>query len=426
MRILMLAHFAGSPRHGMVYGHYYLAREWVRLGHEVTIVAAAFAHTRHRQPDCARLTCEEWIDGIRYRWLRVPPYTPQDRLGRVLNILSFTMRVAVLRTEPVDVVILSCHFPLPIFAALRIARRDQAALVFEVRDLWPLTLIELGGASRRNPLIQLMQWAEDTAYRRADLVVSVLPNAKDYMTEHGLDPTKFLFVPNGVDLASQSDRRPLPEAHRDILDQLRRTGRFLVGYSGRIGLANALHSLIDAAALDPEVQVVVLGAGSHAASLARQAQALGIQERVTFLPPVDRSQVNDFLSRMDVLYVGLQRQPLFRFGVSPTKLHEYMLAAKPVLYAIDAPGDIVAESGAGVSCRAEDPAAIAAAIQRLRELPNAELARMGQRGQAWVQAHRDYRVLARRFLDRVAAQPPSEGRGQQVESGRQHRHLEAQ
>lgn len=418
MRILMLAHFAGSPRHGMVYGHYHLAREWVRSGHDVTIVAAAFAHTRHRQPDCARRTCEEWIDGIRYRWLRVPRYAPQDRLGRVLNILSFTLRVAFLRTEPVDAVILSSHFPLPIFAALRLARRDRAMLVFEVRDLWPLTLIELGGASRRNPLIQLMQWAEDTAYRRSDLVVSVLPNAKDYMTEHGLEPAKFLFVPNGVDLTAQHEARSLPAHHRSILDQLQRSRRFLVGYSGRIGLANALHSLIDAAASDPAVQVVLLGEGSHATSLLRQAQALGIAERVTLLPPVDRSQVNDFLSRMDALYIGLQRQPLFRFGVSPTKLHEYMLAAKPVLYAIDAPGDIIAESGAGVSCRAEDPAAIAAAIGRLRKLPKPELAKMGQRGRQWVHANRDYRVLAHRFMDSLLAYSPAQGHRQHAESDR--------
>ena len=154
----------------------------------------------------------------------------------------------------------------------------------------------------------------------------------------------------------------------------------MVGYAGRVGLANALHTLIDGASLEPAVQVVILGDGSHVPTLKAQAQRLGIAERVTFLPSVDKAQVNDFLGRMDAVYIGLQHQPLFRFGVSPTKLNDYMLAAKPIISAIDAPGDVVAESGAGISCAAEDPAAIAAAIGKLRALSGAELGLLGQRG----------------------------------------------
>lgn len=405
MRILMLAHFAGSPRHGMVYGHYYLAREWVRLGHEVTIVAAAFAHTRHRQPECPGLSREEWIDGIRYLWLRVPRYAPEGRLGRVLNILAFTARVALLRSAPVDAVILSSHHPLPIFAAARLARRWGAALVFEVRDLWPLTLIELGGASPGNPFIRLLQWAEDTAYRRADLVVSVLSDAQGYMTAHGMAPDKFRFIPNGVDVDAQATATPLPAGHAALLDRLRGEGAFLVGYAGRVGLANALHSLVEALGRipEPQVQVVILGGGAYRDQLRVLAREAGVGARLHLLDPVDKGQVADFLARMDALYLGLQGQPLFRFGVSPTKLNDYLLAARPVVYAIDAPPDVIGESGAGFRVPAEDAAAIAAAIRDLHRAPAAERAAMGQRGRAWVLAQRDYRVLAGRFLSAIEA-----------------------
>jgi glycosyltransferase involved in cell wall biosynthesis len=410
MRILMLAHFAGSPGHGMVYGHYYLAREWVRLGHEVEIVSASFAHTRHRQPDCPGLSREERIDGIRYLWLKVPGYRPGGRIGRVANLLAFTARLALLPARPADLVILSCHHPLPIGPALRLARQAGAPLVFEVRDLWPLTLIELGGASPANPLIRLMQRAEDRAYRESDLTVSVLPEALGHMVEHGLDPGRFLYCPNGVDLSDESPGLGLPQGHRETLDRLKASGRFLVGYAGRIGLANALHSLIDAAAADPEVQAVFLGDGSHRAALEARAQRLGIAERATFLPAVDKDRVGDFLRRMDALYIGLQHQPLFRFGVSPTKLNDYLLVGKPVICAIDAPGTAVAESGAGICCGAEDPGAIASAIGQLRALPESELAAMGRRGQDWIRAHRDYRVLASRFLDGALAARRQGGR----------------
>jgi len=121
---------------------------------------------------------------------------------------------------------------------------------------------------------------------------------------------------------------------------------------------------------------------------------------------VDKAQVTSFLARMDALYLGLQGKPLFRFGVSPTKLNDYLIAARPILYAIDAPPDVVGEAGAGVSARAEDPQSIAEAIDTLQGFPSAERDAMGRRGRDWVMANRDYRVLAARFIDAIAEVRP--------------------
>ena len=88
MRLLLVNHYAGSPRHGMEFRPYYLAREWVRAGHEVTIVAASHSHVRAVQPEMDGQPREELIDGIRYRWLPVPTYHGNG-VGRLRNILSF-------------------------------------------------------------------------------------------------------------------------------------------------------------------------------------------------------------------------------------------------------------------------------------------------------------------------------------------------
>lgn len=145
LHIVLIAHFAGSPQHGMVYGHYYLSREWVQAGHRVTIVAAAYAHTRFKQPQARYHLVEEYIDGIRYLWVPTFRYSPGSKFGRVLNILSFVFRCSVVRLpiRNADVVICSSHYPFAIHPAYRMARRLNAKLVFEVRDLWPLTLVEL-------------------------------------------------------------------------------------------------------------------------------------------------------------------------------------------------------------------------------------------------------------------------------------------
>ncbi len=401
MNIVMVAHFAGTPAYGMVYGHYYLAREWVRKGHAVTILAASHAHTRFRQPAQA----EETIDGIHYRWLKCPRYTPASSAGRVANILAFTMQAwrNVAAFKQVDLVSCSSHHPLAIFPARKLAQKHHARLVFEVRDLWPLTLIELGGASRRNPLIAAMQYAENYAYKVADKVVSVLPYAADYMVKHGMSPDKFLYVPNGV--AIEGDQHdPLPQAHRSKLQALKKDGKFLVGYAGRVTLANALAPAVLAFAKvsTPHAHLVILGDGALRGELRGLASRIGVQDRVTFLDPVPKQQVAEFLFNIDASYLGLHQTPsLYRFGVSLTKLHDYLLAAKPVVCAVDTRVDAIEESGAGIVCKASSPEEIAGAIDRLARLSEKERMELGKKGREWVLRNRDYKVLAQRFLEGV-------------------------
>jgi glycosyltransferase involved in cell wall biosynthesis len=403
LKIVLFAHFAGAPQYGMVFGHYYLAREWVRAGHSVTIIAASYAHTRFQQPK----SVEEMIDGIRYCFVRTPSYNSEGRFGRVANILTFAARTWLKSRMAADIVICSSHHPFAIYAARACAKRTGARLVFEVRDLWPLTLVELGGVRPQNPFIRAMQWAENYAYLKTDIVVSVLPGAKGYMMDHGMAAEKFIFIPNGVDIETLEPSQPLRSQDAARLDDARAGGFFLVGYAGRIGLANALHTLIDAVALtgDPSVMAVILGHGSHRPQLESQAERLGIASQIAFLDPVPKAQVGDFLARIDAAYLGLQARPIFRFGVSPTKLNDYMLAAKPVIYAVEGPGDVVAESGAGVSCGAEDPAAVADAIKSLKMKRPEELVAIGQKGLKWVRENRAYKVLALRFLEAVKAAP---------------------
>ena len=248
-----------------------------------------------------------------------------------------------------------------------------------------------------------MQWSENFAYLHADKVVSVLEGSYTYMVQHGMKPEKFLFVPNGVDLSDCLLFERLPQSHIDLIETYRKQNCFIVGYAGRVGLSNALHSLIGAVARcnNPKIVAVILGDGSHVENLKKLSEQLKIKERVLFLKSVRKSQVKDFLSRIDAAYIGLQNQPLFRFGVSPTKLNDYMLASKPIIYGIESPGDIVAKTMCGISCRAENEADISYAIERLRLLDPQAMRDMGERGRKWIFDNRDYRILADLFLKKV-------------------------
>jgi len=406
MNIVFFAHFAGSPYHGMVFGHYCLAREWVRMGHNVTIIAASFAHTRYKQPEISKreITTED-IDGIRYIWIPCPAYQGDSTYGRGINILSFVLKTWTHRLpiEEADIIIASSHYPLAIFPAHKMAKANQAKLIFEVRDLWPLTLIELGGINKNHPFIMAMQWAEDFAYRHADYVVSVLDNAKEYMVQHGMKSNKFLHIPNGADLSVELHQKKLPEALVKTIEKAKQKGGFLIGYAGRMGDAHLLDQLIYAVKNTERKDLFVffLGDGYSREKLQKKCRDHDLTNSIFFLGSVNKYQVKDFLQKMDALYLGLQSKPIFRYGISPTKLNDYLLAAKPVICAVDADVEAIKQSGAGIMCRSCESAEIMGAIETLRSMPSQTRKKMGEKGREWVQRHLDYRILAKHFLEGI-------------------------
>ena len=405
MNLLLVNHYAGSPRHGMEFRPYYLAREWVRAGHRVQIVAASYSHVRARQPEVGTAPLIEPIDGIDYRWLPAPRYAGNG-IGRVRNIWAFLSRLwrdtpALVDQFTPDVVIASSTYPMDIWVARRIARRARAKLVYEVHDLWPASPIELSGMSPRHPFILLCQKAENDAYRDADVVVSMLPKVAAHMRDHGLDLRKLHIVPNGIALDEwQGEGAPLAAELVVRLDALRAAGRVIVGYAGSHGLPNALDVLLDAAALlrDEAFAFVLVGDGHEKARLAQRVHDEGLSH-VLLCAPVPKAQIPALLAQFDIAYIGWQRVPIYRFGIAPNKLMDYMMASRPVLHSVEAGNDPVAEAGCGLTVAPESAAAVAAGLRALAALPPDERAAMGARGRAFVQAQHSYDVLARRFIE---------------------------
>lgn len=391
----------------MEYRPFFLAREWVRMGHEVTIVAASFSHVRTKEVSVKGSFSEEHIEGVRYIWLKTPSYNGNS-IGRIYNMLSFVSRLFAKgglfsKNGKLDLVIASSTYPLDIIPAFKIARTNNARLVFEVHDLWPLSPMLLGNMSRWHPYIFALQRAEDFAYRKANCVVSLLPKAKDYMISRGMDRRKFAHIPNGLDLEEWNNASSeMPPEHADVFQRLRDEGRFVILYAGAHGLANALDTLIDAAAdlIDTKATFVLVGKGPEKERLSRRVAPQG-PANVIFLPPVSRASLPNLLEAADACYIGLANHPLFQYGVSPNKLLDYMMAGKPIIHAIDAGNDLVAESGCGISVMPEDPTAIARAVITLMNLTPREREIMGAKGHDYVAQHHDYRRLARQFLEAV-------------------------
>jgi len=385
----------------MEYRHYHLARGLVRRGHTVVVVSGSRSHLFTSPPRVSRPFTLELIDGVTYCWVAVPRYERAVSVGRVLNMTAFALRLERLpvhRLARPDAILVSSPslFPLPVTA--RWARMFGARLIFEVRDLWPLTLRELGGLPTWHPLVVLMQWLEDYGYRMADRVISVLPAARDHMVSRGMDSRKFRYLPNGIDLTDPAIDGEAPGAVRDAV----RPGIFTVGFVGTLGRANVLETLVDAARmLEPdEAQIVVVGHGPERDQLASRAAGL---RNLIFVGPVPKLQVAATLELFDACYVGYRHTPLYRFGVSPNKLYDYMASGRPVLFAADAANQPVREADCGRTVPPEDPAALAAAIRSLAACSPGERERLGANARAYVEQRHDYErltdELARILLD---------------------------
>lgn len=405
MRILYINHYAGSPRHGMEYRPYYLAREWVRAGHEVGIVAADHSHLRVQAPQLdGGVRLEETIEGIRYTWLKTRPYQGNGA-ARAGNIASFLYRLyqegrrlaAEFRPE---VVIASSTYPMDIWPAHRIAGFAGARLVFEIHDLWPLTPMELGGMSKWHPFIMVAQAAENYVYRNANAVVSMLPKVHGYIAARGMAADRLHIVPNGIDPGEWPARAPpLGGAVANTFAGIRRSGNFIVGYAGNHGISNSLDTLLKAAKImrDERVSFVLVGGGPEKGSLKHWARTEGLCN-VHFVDAVAKEQIPALLQCFDLAYIGWRRQTLYRFGIAPNKLMDYMMAARPVLHAVEAGNDAVGEAGCGLSVAPENPEASAHGIRSMIGMSKAGRDAMGRRGRDYVLRHFSYPVLSARFL----------------------------
>ncbi|KZR93745.1 putative glycosyl transferase [Synechococcus sp. MIT S9509] len=403
MNILLINHYAGSPRHGMEYRPYYLAREWVKLGHKVKILAGSYSHVRSNQPSYVSGDCAlERIDNIDFYWYKTPAYFGNG-LGRIMSMILFIWKVwkdakKIAKSFKPDVVIASSTYPMDIWPAERISKFCCAQLVYEVHDLWPLSPIELGGMSRWHPFIIWVQCAEDYAYKVADRVVSLLPKTFDYMRSRGMRDDKWDYVPNGVCLDDWRSFAPLPDSTNSVLLSVKKRGLPIVVYAGSHGLANSLDTLLDASTLlQGKVELLLVGTGPERHRLMRRVSSENLTN-VTMLPSIPKAAIPALLDQIDFAFLGLQPQPLFRFGISPNKLFDYMMAGKPIIQSINAGNDIVSEVGCGFTVMPNDSKAIVQAVDKLLKLTKYELLEMGNAGKSFVKNERSYEFLAKKMI----------------------------
>jgi glycosyltransferase involved in cell wall biosynthesis len=350
------------------------------------------------------LTATEAYDGVRFIWVRTTPYRGND-WRRPVNMLSyFVMLLVVQARRPApDVVIGSTVHPFAALGAWIVAKLRHAVFIFEVRDLWPQTLVDLGAMRAGSPGERFLRGLESFLVRRATVVITLLPGMADYLHERGLPAGHVHYVPNGVDLAAFDRAASLPaEATTDPaapdvrIRSMRDEGRLVIGYVGALGRVNHLETVIRAAALAESrapgrVGVVLVGDGPERAELERIASGV---RAVAIASPIPKAQVPRLLRSIDVGLVHATANPVYKYGISFNKLFEYLAAERPVIFACTSAYDPVATTGSGLSIPPDDPEGLAEAMLELAGTDSVTRARMGSAGRALVVRQHDLTQLA--------------------------------
>ncbi len=389
---------AGKIDSGWGERHYYLSNYWVKNGYNVNIISGSHNHLFNNQPKIEKrkwFTYEEVDKQIQFCWVKTPFYN--GGFKKFYSNFIYTLKLFFLSIKKLgkpDVIIVSSMPIFPILNGLFYKRKfKKARLIIEIRDLWPLTPIHLKGYSKNHPFIKVLRWFEKIAYVKSDKIVSLLPNASKYITKISKDKSKFNYIPNGIN-ESLVGNEALPQNIINLIPK----DKFIVGYAGTIGFANAMEHLIEASLNIKEnnIHFVIVGEGSLKKSYQNRVKN---SKNITFINKIKKTQVQNILKHFDVCYLGRYKSPLYYHGVSYNKYFDYMLAKKPILESSELIRDQVELSGCGIIVPPENKESIISGILKLYKMDKFELETLGNRGYAFVKKYHDYDYLSKLYIN---------------------------
>jgi len=249
-----------------------------------------------------------------------------------------------------------------------------------------------------------MQLAENFPYKKSDVTISLLDKALPHMLKHGLKPEKFKVIPNGYCSEEwENENEVIPTEHEKLISHLKNENKFIVGYAGNHAPSNALGTLLKAAKIlerRSDIVFILVGTGTSKDELIRAANSIG-QKNVYFLPPVSKRAIPDLIKRFDITYMGGVKSVLHQYGTSFNKMTDYMLSARPIIFAADEPHSLIEKLGCGITVPAETPEQVSNAIIKLISSSTADRMEIGLRGKTYVEKELEYEILSKKMLNYI-------------------------
>jgi glycosyltransferase involved in cell wall biosynthesis len=400
MRILFLSHYFPPEVNAPASRTYEHCKQWVKDGHEVTVVTCAPNHPRGIVYEGYRnkLFQREEKDGIQVVRLWTYVTANEGFLKRTLNYLSYMVAAVLVAPflSKCDVVLSTSPQFFNGLAGYLVSRLKRAPWILEIRDLWPESIVVVGAITFR-PVIRLLEGLELFAYRKADHIVVVTDAFKAHMLARGISSKKVTVIKNGVDFSLY--KKP-PHGAFDLVRELGLEGKFVVSYFGTHGMAHCLQTVLEAAKELREWKDIVfllVGDGAERSRLVAMRDAMALSN-VMMLDQQPKEKMPKLWSLSSVSLVLLKKSPLFK-SVLPSKIFESMAMERPIILGVEGESaELVMSAGGGICIEPEDAKDLASQVLNLYRDPT-RCQELGASGRRYVLEHFDRQVLARRFAD---------------------------
>jgi len=396
--IWYISKYAISPNDGNPTRQYFLSKYIAKQGYNVSLFSSKSSGIK----DCKinGLSRKKNIDGINHILLNGPEINLGFSIKRILSWIIFETILFICgifnKPNKPDIIIVSSLSLLTIITGYFFKLIYGAKLIFEIRDIWPLTIMELKNLSKNNPIVFILRAIEKFGYKKANHIVGSMPKLDEHVRNSIDKKFNYTNIPMGYDPDFYKNLQKLPKEIKQKIP----SDKFIVGYAGAIGTANCVDEIIESAKIVSQKQLnitfLILGDGPLKAELVKKSKTY---ENIIFLPKINKQFVNDFLSSCDLLLNPWQDKTIYRFGVSPNKWIDYMYSAKPIIINYNGYQSIINEAGCGEFIEANNPKLLAEKIIEYANKEKKELIKLGNNGKEYLINNLSYSILAQKYIN---------------------------
>jgi glycosyltransferase involved in cell wall biosynthesis len=337
------------------------------------------------------------LEGVSLVWLKTLKYQIAKSPKRIFSWFHFEWRLFFLDKRLInkpDVIVVSSLSLLSVLNGIILKNKYKCRLIFEVRDIWPLTITEEGGFSISNPFVKFLSWIEILGYKKSNAIIGTMPNLKAHVDEVCRTENPVYCIPMGISEQQISEVQPLDSQY---VNKYLSSNKMKVVHAGTVGITNALEVFFEAAEAlvdNPDIEFILVGDGPLKADYQSR---FGHLDNIVFAPKVTKYQVQTLLSYCDVVYFSVFSSKVWKYGQSLNKVVDYLLSGKPVVASYDGYPSMINEADCGFFVPAGDPIALKSKLVELSKMDENERDALGRNGKKWLIENRNYKKLSQEF-----------------------------
>ncbi len=404
MQILLIDRHITLGEDSYIDDHAHIVRQWAKQGHKVTVLTATYSPMRNVNRQKGG---KEVLDGVTFKYIKVPKYDFKNYKKYVFasrvfyHKLRWINKYSVLSSK-LYAIIVSSAAPLDYNVVKKYAKRKKIDVFYDLDQLWPTEGIECYGFSGVKKYMKKLNAGETDIFYGCKHIISKLEFADSHLRYKQFTADGYYhFLPKGIDASSHDNTLDVNEKTKAELGSIKDGGYAVLGvYSGDID-ESSIKTAIDAVLKIKEKIITVIATPNDKdfeiyKKHVQDASAVNSNIKVI---RINEDEQDSFYRECDIIYFGVEPNPLHRYGVIHRPLLRCMLAAKPIITAISASNDLMDDCRCGINIKPGDSELLAKMADEMAMLTEDEREMVGMRGRLAVENELDFPIIAERYIE---------------------------